>query len=328
MGDASSIAKDTAAIVAWQNAKEGVEKTRLFNALFRAKAGLIRQLTQKAARAEKTSEDLEDLFQAGAIGFQKALERFEPDRGFSISTYAAWWIRHEVQRVARRANQIALPRIRLTNAERERVILALREDPDVTPEAINVRRSQFEQVKASFGLRYVSDDTPRGAAAVERRLLGDAGVFDGEEMLDEARRIRTLDVVLARVRAGEDAERLGLSHEAYELALEVIRIDEEETIIMSEAEQLNGAAEGNHAPRQKRKYKKRAPKVAKEVVRKPVRTKRKPVRAVATAPSRELDDLRAILIKEIVKNIETLPDDALAHMFAEISEVRGARKVA
>lgn len=320
MADASAIAKDTAAIVEWQNAKEGVHKTRLFNALFRAKAGLIRQLTQKAARAEKTSEDLDDLFQAGAIGFQKALERFDADRGFSISTYAAWWIRHEVQRVARRANQIALPRIRLTNGERENVILALRKDPDVTPEAIGVRRSQFEQVKASFGLRYVSDDTPRGAAAVERRLLGEAGVFDGEEMLDEARRLRALRGVLFRVRAGMSAERIGLTPETYQLALEVIRIDDEEKKIMSEAEQqVNGVVQDSKPA--KRKYTRRAP-VAKKA--KPKARKRKLVyETVAREPDR---DLREILINEIVRNIASLPDAALADMFAEIAAVQAVSK--
>lgn len=319
MADASAIAKDTAAIVEWQNAKDGAHKTRLFNAIFKAKQGLIRQLTQKAARAEKTAEDLEDLFQAGAIGFQKALERFDAGKGYAISTYAAWWIRHEVQRVARRAQQIALPRIRLTNAERERVILALRDDPDVTPEELDVRRSQFEQVKASFGLRYVSDDTPRGAVAVERRLLSEAGVFDGEEMLDEARRHRALRGVLFRVRAGMSAERIGLSPEAYELAIEVIRIDDEEKI-MSEQEhqQVNGAV----VDKPKRKYTRRAtaPKA-----RKPA--KRKAPTRVAT-PTREHETLREILINEIVRNITKLPDAALADMFAEISAVQGVQRAA
>lgn len=308
MADASSIARDTAAIVEWQRAREGVHKTRLFNALFRSKAGLIRQLTQKAARAEKTSEDLEDLFQAGAIGFQKALERFEPDRGFSISTYAAWWIRHEVQRVARRANQIALPRIRLTNAERERVIIALREDPDVTPEAIGVRRSQFEQVKASFGLRYVSDDTPRGALAVERRLLGEAGVFDGEEMLDEARRHRALRGILFRVRSGMSAERIGLSPDAYELALEVIRIDDEEKKIMEAEQHVNGAVVEKPA---KRKYTRRAA---------PAKSRKRSSKALPAIAAAPKSDLRKILVEKILGGLQALPDAALAELFAQVAK--------
>jgi RNA polymerase sigma factor (sigma-70 family) len=298
VGDASAIARDTAAIVEWQNAPEGPRKTALFNALFRAKRGLIRQLTQKAARAEKTAEDTEDLLQAGAIGFQKALERFEAGRGLSISTYAAWWIRHEVQRVARRANHIALPRIRLTNAEREKVITAIRHDPDVEPESCGVRRSQFEQVKASYGIRYVSDGTPRGAGVVERKLLSDAGVFDGEEALDEARRQRTMRGILFRVRAGMTAEQLGLTPEVYQLALDVIRIDEQEKS-MSETEET-GTTE---TQKPKRKYTRRSA-AAKSRAR--------------SVPEKAKPEFRDVLVKRILGSISTLPDAALLDLFERV----------
>ncbi len=37
--------------------------------------------------------ELQDLIQEGIMGLVRAIDRFEPDRGFKFSTYAHWWIR-------------------------------------------------------------------------------------------------------------------------------------------------------------------------------------------------------------------------------------------
>lgn len=46
-------------------------------------------------------EDREDLFQVGSVGLIKALERFDPSRGFNFSTYAFHTILGEVRRYLR-----------------------------------------------------------------------------------------------------------------------------------------------------------------------------------------------------------------------------------
>jgi len=184
-------------------------------ALFRLITANLMLVVRVAQSFRRAAKNVLDLIQEGNIGLMQAVEKFDPEMGYRLPTYASWWIRAYMVKFL--LDNVRLVRVGTTNARRKLLHNLEKEKrkleaagyevgPRLLAEKFGVSETDVTDVQMALGSHDLMLDAPVGGDEDGR---SHADVFAGGEPDAETQVARKQ--LQERVEAALDQFREGMS---------------------------------------------------------------------------------------------------------------------